>query len=71
MVRANTRGAKWGPLERLVDQRKHGALEDYLRQATMRCMTGDTITAGLRGATPPLAAMTASSCRRGRQPLPC
>jgi hypothetical protein len=49
LVRANARGAKWGPLERLVEQRKSGKLEEYIRQATMQCMTGDTVTASLKG----------------------
>jgi len=63
LVRTNARGAKWGPLEKLAEQRKGGTLEDYIRQATMRCMTGDTITAGLRGATPRIMPAVARGCR--------
>lgn len=49
IVRSNARAAKWGPLERLAAQRKTGTLDEYLREATMKCMTGDTVTAGVRG----------------------
>lgn len=60
IVRANARAAKWGPMERLVAQRKAGSLDQYLREATMKCMTGDTITAGLRAGPDPVCKQLAS-----------
>jgi hypothetical protein len=51
IVRSNAKGGKWGPLEKLVDQRKAGQLDQFVRQATLKCMTGETISAGLHHRT--------------------
>jgi hypothetical protein len=50
IVRGNAKGSKWGPLEKLMEQRKAGELDQYVRQATLKCMTGDTITASYHSA---------------------
>lgn len=48
IVRSNAKGGKWAPLEDLLTRRKNGQLDEYVRQATLKCMTGDTVTASLR-----------------------
>jgi hypothetical protein len=47
IVKNNAKGAKWGPLEELVRKRKTGQFDDYVRAATLKCITGDTVTASL------------------------
>jgi len=51
IVKEGAKGAKWGPLEEMVKKRTHGELDDYVRAATLNCMTGDTNTASLSGLT--------------------
>jgi hypothetical protein len=48
ILRSNAKGGKWAPLEELLHKRKSGHLDEYVRQATLKCMTGDTVTAYLR-----------------------
>lgn len=48
IVKSGTRGGKWGPLEELVKKWRTGQLDDYVRQATLKCLVGDTVTAELR-----------------------
>jgi hypothetical protein len=47
IVKDGAKGAKWGPLEEMVKKRTTGELDDYVRGATLKCMTGDTETASL------------------------
>jgi len=42
------KGGRWGPLEELENKRKAGQLDDYVRQATLKCVTGDTLSARMR-----------------------
>jgi hypothetical protein len=51
IVKQGVKGAKWGPLEEMVKKRANGQLDDYVRAATLSCMTGDTNTASLGGLT--------------------
>jgi hypothetical protein len=51
IVKEGVKGAKWGPLEEMVKKRASGQLDDYVRSATLSCMTGDTNTAHLGGLT--------------------
>jgi hypothetical protein len=48
IVKEGAKGAKWGPLEEIVKKRAAGDLDDYVRAATLKCMSGDTVTVGLR-----------------------
>jgi len=48
IVKSGAKGGKWAPLEELLRKRKTGELDDYIRQSTVRCMTGDTIRAALQ-----------------------
>jgi hypothetical protein len=47
MVKSGVKGAKWGPMEELVKKRQAGKLDDYIRSVTLKCMTGDTVSAKL------------------------
>jgi hypothetical protein len=47
IVKNGAKGARWGPLEELARKRKTGQFDDYVRAATLKCITGDTITASL------------------------
>jgi hypothetical protein len=59
IVKEGAKGAKWGPLEEMVKKRAHGELDDYVRAATLSCMTGDTNTASVGG-------LTITVCRQAR-----
>jgi len=48
IVKSGAKGAKWGPLEELVKKRQAGKLDEYVRGVTLKCMTGDTVSAELR-----------------------
>jgi hypothetical protein len=48
IVKSGAKGAKWGPLEELLKKRQAGQLDEYVRSATLKCVTGDTVTARLR-----------------------
>ena len=48
LVKSGAKGAKWGPLEEMVNKRKSGQLDDYVRTATLKCVISDTVTARLR-----------------------
>jgi len=48
IVKSGAKGAKWGPLEELVKKRQAGQLDEYVRTATLKCLTGDTETASVR-----------------------
>jgi hypothetical protein len=48
IVKSGAKGAKWGPLEELVKKRQAGQLDEYVRVATLKCVTGDTVTARLQ-----------------------
>jgi hypothetical protein len=47
IVKSGAKGAKWGPLEELVRQRQAGKLDEYVRSVTLKCMTGETLSARL------------------------
>jgi len=64
IVRSAAKGARWGPLEELQNKRKAGQLDDYVRQATLKCATGDTLSAGVR--FPGIC----SASWKGRMPAP-
>ncbi len=51
IVKSGAKAGKWGPLEELLKKRQAGQLEDYVRTATLKCSTGDTLTASLRQPT--------------------
>ena len=48
IVKSNAPGSKWAPLEELMKKRQAGSLDDYVRAATLKCVTGDTVTASLK-----------------------
>ncbi len=45
IVKSGAKGGKWGPLEEMLKKRQAGQVDDYVRAATLRCITGETITA--------------------------
>ena len=47
IVKSGARGARWGPLEEMSKKRKAGQLDEYVRNATLKCVSGDTVTASL------------------------
>jgi len=49
IVHSAAKGARWGPLEELQNKRKDDQFDEYIRQATLKCVTGETLSAGLRG----------------------
>ncbi|MFB3814531.1 MAG: hypothetical protein ACE14L_10505 [Terriglobales bacterium] len=55
IVRSGAKGGKWAPLEELVKKRNTGELDAYVRQATLKCLTGDTIRSSIRPPTPQTA----------------
>jgi hypothetical protein len=65
IVKSGAKGGKWAPLEELLRKRQKGELDDYIRSATLKCMTGDTVTAGLHGA-PSAGGVLACSARSRR-----
>ena len=48
IVKSGAKGAKWGPLEEMLKKRKAGQLDEVVRSATLKCITGDTVTASLQ-----------------------
>lgn len=48
IVKSGAKGARWGPLEEMVKKRQNGELDDFVRAATLKCNTGDTLSASLR-----------------------
>jgi hypothetical protein len=48
IVKSGAKGARWGPLEEMAKKRKAGQLDDFVRSATLKCLTGETVTASLR-----------------------
>jgi hypothetical protein len=48
IVKSSAPGSKWAPLEELLKKRQAGGLDDYIRAATLKCVTGDTVTASLK-----------------------
>lgn len=48
IVRGGAKGAQWAPLQDMLNQRKTGKMDNYVRQATLKCMAGDSVTASLR-----------------------
>jgi hypothetical protein len=47
IVRSGAKGAQWAPLQELLNKRKAGKLDEYIRQATLKCLSGDGETAML------------------------
>ncbi|MFB3915301.1 MAG: hypothetical protein ACE14M_01120 [Terriglobales bacterium] len=56
LMKKHAKGARWLPLDDLLNKRNKGELDDYVRQKTMRCLSGRYI----------MARSAVSSCR----PLP-
>ena len=48
IVKSGAKEGSWGPLDDMVKKRQAGQLDEFVRTATLKCVTGDTVTAGLR-----------------------
>lgn len=47
IVRSGAKGAQWAPLQEMLNKRKAGKLDEYVRQATLKCLSGDSESASL------------------------
>ena len=45
ILKAQAKGGRWLPLDELVSKRKRGELDNYVKQAALKCMSGDLNTA--------------------------
>jgi hypothetical protein len=41
ILKGHAKAGRWLPLDELLTKRKKGELDDYLRQAALKCMSGD------------------------------
>lgn len=45
LMKKHAKGARWLPLDELLTKRKNGQLDDYVRQKTMKCLSGNYVMA--------------------------
>jgi hypothetical protein len=48
ILKGHVKAGRWLPLDELLTRQKKGELDDYIRQAALKCMSGDLNTASLR-----------------------
>jgi hypothetical protein len=48
ILKGHVKAGRWLPLDELLTKKKNGELDDYVRQAALKCMSGDMNTASLR-----------------------
>ncbi len=57
IVKSGAKGGKWAPLQDMLKKRASGQMDDYVRQATLKCVVGDTVRASWHGKRQPAACM--------------